>query len=191
MNIRIVCLVILMSFLVLGCRKEEPNPEIMDPVYLDLAKDLVAAKVAKEESEKALDGFRKTLVKTQTRTIERRNAEENIQKEEDKLTRLNQAVEFFEIRTERRKVETRRAYKIAFAADQPWPDPKEASAYQLNKKMSQASKNWSDRVPKFSKAAVPEGPESKPAEKAGEGAEGPAAPPSATHGGTKEGIHHN
>lgn len=193
MNSRIVCILIMVSLTIIGCRKEEPNPELIDPIYSDLSKDLAGAKAAKEEAEKAVEAAEKALMKAPTRTIERRNAEEDIQKTQDKLNKITQLVEYYEIRVERRKFEARRDYKIAFAAEKSWPDPREFEAYKTNKRLVQASKNWSDRVPKFSTTA----PTQESAEKKGgggtegPGTEGAATNSSSSHSGSKEGVHHN
>ncbi len=160
---------------------------MIDPIYQDISKEALAAQVAREESEKALDGFKKALEKAPPRTIERRNAEDDIKKESERLLKLVQIEEYNNIRVARRKAEDHRNYKIAFAADTPWPDPKELEAYLVNKRLVKASKNWSDRVPKFTtgfnSAPAAEVPtKSKSSE--GGGGEGGG-------GGTKEGIHHN
>ena len=171
MSSRIICIIIFSTMALFGCRKEEPNPEILDPVYQDLAKELAGLKSAKDEAEKAVEAAQKAVNKAPTRTMERRESEDDLHKAEGNLARLTQVVAFYELRVERRRVEARRDYKIAFAAEKPWPDPKEFEAYVINKRLSRASKNWADRVPKFSTGGSPNGKEgAKPAQKpAGEG----------------------
>jgi hypothetical protein len=187
----LISLAMLMAILITGCRHEEPNPELIDPIYSDLNKDYLGISAAREESEKNLEGFKKDLEKAPARTLEKRNAEEDIQKEQNRLDRLTQLEEYFKIRVERRKVEARRDYKLAFIDNKNWPDPKEYEAYMVNKHLVHASKNWNDRVPKLSTANPADEAPEKPVAAPGEGDAAAEAGPSSAHAATKEGIHHN
>ena len=191
MRILLISLASILAIAISGCKKEEPNPELLDPIYSDLSKDLTVIDAAKEESEKNLEADKKSLEKSPPRTIERRNAEEDLLKEQGRFEHINQLLEYYKIRVARRLVESRRNYKLAFQADKAWPDPQEYEAYKVNKRLMNASKNWSDRVPKFPSSggppaeALPEKPKTE-----GEAAAAEEQSSSAAHSGKKEGVKH-
>ncbi|MEQ1663895.1 MAG: hypothetical protein ABL927_00805 [Bdellovibrionales bacterium] len=146
----------------LGCKQEIPNPELTDPIYMDLSKELKSLETREEETVKKLETAKKDLEKSAPRTIDRKSAETEIEKAEYTLKIVGQMKEYYEIRLARRKVEDLKAYKAAFAKDQPWPDKEEYEAYLVNKRLMYSSKNWDDRVPKFkSNIKTPDSKESK------------------------------
>jgi hypothetical protein len=167
---RLICLSILVLTM-LGCRTEESNPEMRDLIYQDLMKELQARVTLVDESQKKVEAAEKALEKTKPRTIDRLNATSDLEKEKIMLERLTQSAEYFKIRAERRRVEGRRDYKIAFRSNKDWPDPKEYEAYLVNKRLNLVSKNWNDRVPKTIQNAQ-SGTAIKPKEAEG-GAESP------------------
>jgi len=144
---RLVCLFILFVS-IQGCRQEDANPELSDPIYLDLVKELNTLKSTKEDIEKKIIAAEKELSKSAPRTIDRKNAENELKRQLTQLGVIDQQHEYYKIRTERRRVEGRRSYRIAFEKKEEWPDPKEFDAYKTNKKLYYASKNWNERVPK-------------------------------------------
>jgi hypothetical protein len=191
-RLNLVIVIMLLTILVSACRKEEANPEFLDPIYSDLDKERLGALAAKETSEKSVEADEKALEKTAPRTIDRRNAEEELSKEQTKLMRITQFVEYLTIRTERRRVESRRDYKLAFLANKPWPDPKEYQDYLTHKRLVESSRNWSDRVPKLTGAVSAPAEEAPTKSSGGEGEGGSGGGgEGGSHGGTKEGIHHN
>jgi hypothetical protein len=131
-----------------GCKQENQNPENSDPIYLDLLKETRAFESSVADLEKKVEDATKELSKTEPRTLDRKNAQRELDKQVGLLSKSKEMLEFFKIRTERRRVEGRRAYKIAFKENRNWPDKKEIEAYQINKKLLYSSKNWNDRVPK-------------------------------------------
>jgi len=66
-----------------------------------------------------------------------------------KIIQYRQMTTYYRIRSQRRKVEGRRSYRIAFEKGQDWPNPKEYQSYLVNKRLREASRNWSARVPKM------------------------------------------
>ncbi len=149
MGSHLFCIFILAFFaaISIGC-KENPNPELLDPIYMDLMKEADAYGKAAEEAQKKVETKTKDLAKTKPRTIERKNIQGEILSEQTKRERSLQMQEYYKIRAIRRKAEGQIEYKKAFKKKEPWPKPEEYEAYKLNKALVSASKNWGDRVPK-------------------------------------------
>ena len=139
---------ICLTFLCASCRREDPNPELLDPIYIDLVNELKSAEDAHAQSKASLEKAEKELSKSLPRTLDRKNAENDVARYKKATELTFQKTEYLKIRVERRKVEGRRAYSIAFRENRPWPDPKEYDHYKSGKRLSSSSKNWSDRVPK-------------------------------------------
>lgn len=139
------------AFFLIGCRSEDPNPELRDPIYQSLKKESEEAEKALAESEKARDEALLKLRAAQAQTLELKEAEREYWKSVKIVDRLKTAIKYLKIRTERRRLEARAAYKRAFLAgkEESWPNPDEYSAYLTNKRLREASLNWNRRVPKL------------------------------------------
>lgn len=133
--------------LCIGCKKMDPNPELKDPIYKDLSE-------IHKESEKQL----KELLKTQednkkeleaagaNNGMDLKVARKKIRDTAKKITMTTQLVEYSRIRMERRLVEGRRSYRLAFEKGEDWPVPEEYQHYLANKRLLNSPKNWSART---------------------------------------------
>ena len=147
LSIRLLCLVICALF-IFGCNREDPTPEVRDPIYKDLMAEKKMLEQFREDFIKKIAAAEIELEKSQPRTMERKTAINDLLKEQMNLAKTDQLIEYFDIRTKERYVEARRAYREAFRNKQPWPDKNEFEAYKTNKRLLHASKNWNDRVPR-------------------------------------------
>jgi hypothetical protein len=146
-----LCGVAALSILFLtGCKTEDPNPELLDPVYVDLDKRANDFKKAYDEQVKMQDEARATIEKSDPNTLELRNARADLLKSEHKALDFDQKARYFEIRAKRRLYVDRLTYKEALAKNKVWPDPKEYSEYLVNMRLQDAPRNWNIRVPKLS-----------------------------------------
>lgn len=134
-----------------ACRSEDPTPEIRDPIYQALVKELADAEKALEEVKRAKEVATKKVEAAPAQTMDLKDAEKEYWKAEKQLDGLITAVAYLKIRTERRKIESRLIYRAAFKAgkEAEWPDPAEYQGYLTNKRLREASLNWSRRVPKL------------------------------------------
>lgn len=140
----------LFIFLV-GCKSEHPNPELLDPIYLDLVKAYGEVVKKLEGEEKELSKLLKELEKTAPRSMSRVTVRSDIKRVQKKAFHLRQYVEYMRIRRDRRRVEGRRSYKMAFQRNEDWPDPKEYESYKTYNKLKNISLNWNERVPKLNR----------------------------------------
>lgn len=140
---------IIMFATVLGCSKENPNPELMDPIYKDLHGRSEDLKKSLGEAEKEIEDLKKALLKAEPHTLEKKNIERDLASAQKLLVADRQRQRYFEIRAERRKLQGRVEYKKAFARGEEWPKPSEYSDYQVNNRLREATLNWNARVPKL------------------------------------------
>lgn len=141
--------VVSFSIFIGGCSKHDPNPELRDPIFLDLKdrvgdlnRDVNSLKATVEEEQAKVES-------SEPRSKDLALARKRLREAKIKLGRAEQELRYFEIRLERRKLESRLAYEKAFSADRPWPDKKEFEAYEANKELKSAQSSWSSRVPKL------------------------------------------
>lgn len=146
---KLLLLLLILPVFVLGCSKHNPNPELLDPIYLDLknrvgdlSRDVSTFKGAVKEEQQKKDSAEPG---TKDLVLAKKRLRESLVK----LERAEQQLKFYEIRLERRKLESRVSYEKAFSADKAWPDPLEFEAYEANKDLRSAKSSWSSRVPKL------------------------------------------
>lgn len=137
---------LIICLLTAACTRENKNPELIDPIYSDLQKELGAAQAQLEDAKKKLVEAQKNFEKSQPRSIERRSTRDEVTKFTAAVTRTEEMVEYYKIRLARRLAESRYNYKQAFHKKLPWPDPKEFEYYKINKKLRMAPLNWSQHL---------------------------------------------
>lgn len=140
---------VLLTLCLFGCKSEEPNPELLDPIYKDLvsrteeySKSLLEHQARRKELEEFIE-------KSEPNTLDLKKARLELVKVLRWERMAEQKTAYFRIRTERRKVEDRKNYKLAFYKNEQWPDPAEYSGYLVNKRLQEVNLNWNARVPKL------------------------------------------
>ena len=137
----------ILAFFLAGCHREDPSPELRDPIYQDLLHDLQGKTQARDDAQKKINSLEIALKHDPPRSIDRSNDKMALKREQNLYQKLVQDVAYAKIRTDRRKVEGRRAYRIAFLEGKPWPSPKEYQQYLRSKHLASVAKDWT-RPPK-------------------------------------------
>jgi len=168
-------LLALFAWLLIGCDKPNPNPELIDPIYLDLQKWAEEAKKAIPEAKAGVADAQKELsqVKPQTGQIE--YGKKRLREAADKLNRTEQVAMYMEIRAESRLKFARTEYMKAWKKKQPWPDKAEYASFKAAEEARNARPNW-DVKARLKAAGVSTGEpkkEKKEGEAAGEKKEAP------------------
>lgn len=132
-----------------GCKKREPNPELRDPIYLDLKTIVGELTGVVSSGEASVETEFENLKNAQPRTKDAALAKKRYREAVKKLSKAKQKFKFYEIKLERRLLEARLSYEKSFQEEKDWPDPKEFSAYQANKELRAANMNWGSRVPRL------------------------------------------
>lgn len=132
-----------------GCEKEDPNPELRDPIWKDLSERAAQYDKQKEESKAKLQALRERLEKVEPNSMDLKDVRRDIAKTEKALLGAEQLSRYYRIKADRRKVEDKISARDALAKGQEWPDKREYSDYLLNKRVHEINLNWNTRVPKL------------------------------------------
>lgn len=161
-----------MLLLLIGCKKEDPNPELLDPIYKDLDGRAGAAQKSLDDELKKQADLKISLEKAEPNSIDLKNATRDLEKSQHLSLEFDQRARFYKIRAKRRLLVDRITYKAAFAKGETWPDPREYSDYQVNTRLMEAPRNWGLRVPKLKDRLVSShGEDAKAKEKSPKGEE--------------------
>lgn len=135
--------------LLTGCKHEEPNPELLDPIYSDLVKQQGDDEGKLAAEQKALAGARDSYEGAEPNTLDLKNAQRQIERNQRNILKLEQKVRFDKIRVGRRLAEDHLNYHKAFLAGKDWPDKEEYPKYLVNQRLLTAPRDWDARVPKL------------------------------------------
>lgn len=102
-----------------------------------------------ENEKKEIETLRAQLEKMAPNDPLRKRTVREIYRREKNLVQHQQRILYFQIRAEQRKDFAREEYLRSFYAEKPWPRPEDIEAYKKQKKIADASRNWSDRVPQL------------------------------------------
>lgn len=154
-----------MLLILVGCKKPLENPELVDPIYIELKDAAEKIRDNLKEEQKALNEAKKELKETDLTVGEKRQVLKQISAGERKMVLMKQDRKFFELRSKSRIKHVQEVYPGRFEKDLPWPDLEEIAVFEANKRLRGASRNWADNIPKLKYS-----PE-KPAAKVEEAAE--------------------
>lgn len=155
MNAFFIILSLLMSFIVVGCDKPNPEPEKIDPIYADIQSKLAEVNSQLKVAEKDLADKRKDLEKVIPQTGQNKFAQKRVEDSAAALDKLNQMKLYWELKLKTRKHWARQEYLKAFNKKEVWPNPQEIEEYRAQKKLEESSRTWDakKRVADYSKPA--------------------------------------
>jgi hypothetical protein len=131
-----------------ACSRPNPEPEKLDPIYLDLKAEEAKAQTAVEVLSEEIKAAKDELAKLPPRDPGRRKAEQDLRNRASQLVQVEQMQLYYQIRAKQRVAYAREEYLKAFERDQPWPKPEDFDAYKKSKELRAVDKNWGSRVPK-------------------------------------------
>lgn len=137
--------ILFITTLLIGCDKPDPHPELKDPIYNDLISSLSSTQKALEDEKKTLEGHIKESADVVPQTGQIKYAQKRINESKSRITRLEQEVQYLELKVEARKSASRSKYLQAFKKKEAWPDSKEWENYKIEKKLQSAKKTWDVR----------------------------------------------
>lgn len=111
-----------------ACSREKSNPELSDPIYLDLVSRASTAEQAYENQKKHLEEVRESYAQSEPRTLENRRLREDVHKAMTQVRFLDQERLYYNIRAKQRKAYGRRDYRIAYSNNEEWPRQEEYAA---------------------------------------------------------------
>ncbi len=159
---RITWVVIFSGLLLLtSCKQPDKNPELKDPIYLELAGKGPALLGKAEEQKKKIGEMKEELAEMPPRDPNRKRTQKQIFDMERGLVFILQDAKYFEVRAVQRLNFARKEYLDAFNAGKEWPDPAEYAEYQKRKALKEGPRSWEAKVPRLTRHLPP-----KPDEKA-------------------------
>lgn len=127
---------------ILGCKKPDPNPELKDLIYNDLASSLEVTAKTLESEKKTLEGYIKELAEVPPQTGQNKAAQKHVEDSRAKINYFEQEKAYLELKIESRKKAARKSYLVAYEKQLPWPDQGEWRSYEMEKKFRTAKKTW-------------------------------------------------
>lgn len=143
-----ICLITLALVSNSACSRPNPTPELTDPIFADLGQRSALAKAGAELKKGEIKILRQELADLPARDIGRRKMLEDLTNKEHQMMAAEQEGLYYEIRAGQRKDYARTEYLKAFDKGEPWPDPKDFETYKLQRKLKDAPREWSAKLPK-------------------------------------------
>jgi hypothetical protein len=140
---KILGCVTLFAVLLCGCDKPNPNPELLDPIYADVAKTAEEFKKQAEADRQGVEAARKELEAAVPQTHQNEYAIKRLREAQAKALRSEQLAKYYEVRAENRIVSDKSEYSKAWSAKKPWPDPAEYQQFlTAEKQAASKSAKW-------------------------------------------------
>jgi len=137
---RLLLVVLLMN----SCKSRDAQPELRDPIFADLVKQL-------ETQERKVESLKKDLsvAKSDLSLADPQNGEATVRRQTvfDMSTKLDlegQKARFLEIQVESRREFARKSYNKAFDKGEEWPQSEEYHLYQVNQKLLTAPRSYDE-----------------------------------------------
>jgi hypothetical protein len=135
-------IILVISLCFLGCNKPNPNPELIDPIYADLQKQLIEIRKGLDDEKKAFVDFEKELKNAKPQTGQVKYAQKRVDESTAKIKKLEQLLRYTEMRVGSRLKQVHEDYLKAWREKRPWPDPKEYQEYVEYKKAQSTPLQW-------------------------------------------------
>ena len=142
-------LIFLFAVILAGCEEKptNPEPELLDPIYLDLLKQRGDIEAYRPAAEKTLEITKQDMIEAVPHTGIYKRKRMQYFKEWRSIRKMRQDSKYLEMLALRRQIEARRSYRRAIKNGDPWPNPAESRKYKAIRKLKTASKNWDSRLP--------------------------------------------
>lgn len=125
-----------------SCNKKDPNPELKDPIYLDLVSERDIMTKSIEEMEKDITSQEKDVKSAILQTGQLKSFENKLFETKNNLTRLKQQKQYFDIKIELRKQEAIVKYDESLHGGKKWPDDDEIKIYRSKLKLYREKMEW-------------------------------------------------
>ncbi|MGZ3768458.1 MAG: hypothetical protein ACXVCP_01045 [Bdellovibrio sp.] len=151
---------IYLSIFLISCNKPDPNPELKDPIYLDLVAATATANQQIENEKKTLEGNRKELKEVALQTGQNLYAEKRVRESIERIQKLEQEKLYLDLKVQAQKKLAKSSYLQAFKKGEPWPNEKDWDSYQNEKKLRSVNKSWNakSRISDFKQKNNKNGP---------------------------------
>jgi hypothetical protein len=138
-----VLLCIVISLWIVGCNQPIPNPELKDPIYLDIQSQISQKSAAIEAELKVLAEKKSDLAMAVPQTNQSKWAEKRVYESEYRLKMQKQEQMYWKLKLATRKQEAQKEYLQSFYAKTPWPDPKKHESWRKTQGIPKKVGTWS------------------------------------------------
>lgn len=126
-----------------GCNKPIPNPEMSDPIYLDIQARIAAATTNVADFEVLLKEKAVDIQIATPQTSQLKWAHKRYYATEAVLAKAKQDLMYWKIKSATRQQEARRKYLKFFYAQKQWPDQEEFVEWNTLNKVNRKPAVWS------------------------------------------------
>lgn len=137
-----ILIIFCFSFLLFGCNRPDPQPQLKDPIYLDIQSEISALQQSIDAESKSLEGHLKSLEEVVPQTGQIKYAQKRVDESKAIINKLRQELEYQKLKLQAQEKNARTSYKKAYEVSEPWPNPKEWNVYQAEKRFRNAKKTW-------------------------------------------------
>lgn len=131
-------LILLFQFLLFGCNKPDPNPQLNDYIYQSLKSDLAAAEQSLNELKSGLSDLQAKLPSLDIQTAEVKLLRAKIDRAQAEVKKQEQRITYLKLRVLSREEYVREKSLEAFNKDQVWDNSEELSRYKSSQKRAPA-----------------------------------------------------
>ncbi len=139
-----------LAFGIMGCKRPMQNPELIDPIYMELLKESKTHDDVKKAKQAEMEAIKAEMKDADPRSGRGKTAKSRYYSKEKEFYFHQQMAVYYKLRARTRKYEARDSYLKAFSEGKAWPDPKEYEDYQAQVALRKGNRLWDVRVPKWS-----------------------------------------
>ncbi len=158
------CALIWAVALLTSCDRPLSEPELKDPIYLDMAKGAREWARATADAEKKLEKDKEELAAVSPKDPIRKRIRDDVHQAETNLARMKEKTLHEQLLLKKRKEVSRAVYLRAREAKEPWPNKDEYEGFKAAQRLRAAPRNWDERVPKLKQSGMPNPPPPPPPE---------------------------
>lgn len=140
MKTRIFFILPLFLFISVACNKLTSNPELKDPIYLDIQSDIRSLEKTIFEKNKSLDTLVANSQNLLPRSKELKKLNTQYYETKNELFKLNQKLMYLNLRLQTKRIQDQKEYLSAYKNKTEWPNKQTIKFYFDQKKMISKSK---------------------------------------------------
>lgn len=130
-------------YLQVGCHSKDPNPELKDPLFIELQGKMKEAEQELQAAQAAHTEALANLQKVTPQTGQIKYAMKRVNDSKDRIVKTQQQIKYLEIKIESQKWRAKESYLAAFYNHTPWPSQDEVEEFRTMYKARQTERNWS------------------------------------------------
>lgn len=136
---------ILLTTGLFGCNRKQQNPELVDPLYVELERQKKAAETDLKSAQEAQLEAESNMEKVKPQTGQIKYATKRLNEAKNRVIKAKQLVLYFALKIEARMWSAREEYLSSYYDKSPWPNPEPLEVFKLNQRLSLSERDWSSK----------------------------------------------